>query len=740
MDGTTGDRLHIVVHGAVQGVGFRPHVCRLARALALDGWVRNRADTVEIEAQGAAAGELLARLQAAPPAHARIERIECGALPRRAARGFHIAPSVAVDVPVPRVPPDLAPCPACLAEVDDPASRFHRYPFTNCSACGPRYSIVDALPYDRARTAMAGFALCPTCQADYDDDAGRRYHAQPTTCPACGPRLAFAHAHDRESATGTAALAAAIACLRGGGIVAVKGVGGYQLVADATRADVVQHLRARKRRPHKPLALLVAGVTEAHALCAVSAAEAALLTSAAAPIVLLARRADANLPAAVAPGLGTLGVMLPASPLHHLLAQGCQRPLVCTSGNRAEEPIAIDVDEAHARLADIAEAWLDHDRPIRRALDDSVMRVIDGAPQCLRAGRGLAPVVLEAPAGEAVLACGGQLKNTVAVAADRRVIVGQHLGDLDDALTLDAMHDAAADLVRFHAVAPRLAAVDLHPDYAGDADGPGGALPRRRVQHHLAHALAVMLEHRLDGPLLAVAWDGNGLGADGHLWGGEFLEVRRAPRPAWRRLAHLRDFALPGGDAAARDPRRALAGVQWEIPALRARVPDEFRLLLERGLNAPRTTSAGRLFDAVAALLGFDAVQSYEGQAACQLEHCAVDDPLAAYPMPCVDGVLDWQPMIEALVADAGHAVAVARSSARFHATLVAAIVDRAAAAGHVDIVLCGGCFQNRRLSESAAAALRAAGHRVHLARRLPPHDGALAAGQATAVIDGFVN
>ncbi|MCB1748033.1 MAG: carbamoyltransferase HypF, partial [Gammaproteobacteria bacterium] len=598
------ERLHIVVHGAVQGVGFRPHVYRLARELALDGWVRNHADTVEIEAQGAGVHEMLARLAAAPPAHARIERVECRALPPLAARGFSIAPSVGATPAVPRVQPDLAPCPACLAEIDDPTSRFHRYPFTNCSSCGPRYSILDALPYDRASTAMAGFTLCAACRADYDDATGRRFHAQPTACPACGPRLQFTPADAAAVTAGAAALDAACACLRDGAILAVKGVGGYQLVADATRHDVVERLRRRKRRPHKPLALLVADCAGAAALSKLSEAEAALLASPAAPIVLLERRDDAALPAAIAPGLATVGLMLPASPLHHLLARAVQRPLVCTSGNRAEEPIAIDADDARSRLAGIADAWLDHDRPILRALDDSVMRIVDGAPQCLRAGRGLAPVVLETSVDTPLLACGGQLKNTVAVAADGRVVVGQHLGDLDDALTLDAMHAAAADLQRFHRVAPRAAAVDLHPDYAGDADGPAGTLPRRRVQHHLAHALAVMLEHGLDGPLLAVTWDGNGLGADGGLWGGEFLEVCRAPAPSWRRVAHLRDFALPGGDAAARDPRRALAGILWAIPGLRGRVPAAFRPALERGLNAPRTTSVGRLFDAVAALAG----------------------------------------------------------------------------------------------------------------------------------------
>jgi len=733
------ERLRITVSGAVQGIGFRPAVYHLARDLGLAGFVRNRGAALEIEAEGERPQRLAEALWTAPPVGAQVADIACDALAVRNEMGFLIAESIhanADGVP-PQALADLACCPACLHDVFDPGSRFYRYPFTNCSHCGPRYSIQRAVPYDRAATTMAAFRMCASCRADYVNPASRRFHAQPIACPDCGPVLAF-HAADTACATTAAqALDAAVALVSAGGILALKGLGGYQLVVDACDARALARLRARKQRAAKPFAIMVGSLDEARRYARISADEAALLASAAAPIVLLERAGEA-LPEALAPGLGTLGIMLPTTPLHHLLLHALRRPVVCTSGNRADEPIATDDADARERLDGVADGWLSHDRAIHRPLDDSVARIIDGGPQLLRIGRGYAPVVLQCRQGPTVLACGGHLKNTQALAAAGRVIVSQHLGDLDDALSVDTMHSAAADLIAFHAVTPALAAVDVHPDYASRHCRAIAQLPQHSVQHHLAHALAVMLECNLYGPALAVVWDGSGLGSDGTLWGGEFLRVDRGPGIRWARVGHLRSFALPGGAAAAREPERALAGLLWEIEPLRSRIPLPYQRLLERQLNTPRSTSAGRLFDALAAVAGFRGPQRYEGEAAMRLEHAAASVAAApAYPLPVTDGIVDWSHLVAAALADHERGQSAAHIGARLHAALAGAIVEQARAVDLETVLLSGGCFQNRLLTELATAQLRSAGFRPFIARRLPPHDGGLAAGQAVAVAEG---
>lgn len=733
------ERLRITLSGAVQGVGFRPFVHGLAGSLGLGGFVRNHGGSLEIEAEGECPARLADALRWTTPPGAMVEELTTTVLAPLGERDFRIAPSVADPDPTPpRILPDRACCPECLRDLFDPASRFYRYPFTNCSHCGPRYSIQVSVPYDRAATTMAAFTVCDACRQDYDDPASRRFHAQPIACPACGPSLSFWRTGETSVLRRADALAAAADVVRTGGILALKGLGGYQLIADARKAGAIDELRRRKARPAKPFAIMVRNLGEARRYCATSGPEAGLLEGPAAPIVLLPRHGD-GLPGTIAPGLATLGVMLPTTPLHHLLLDALQGPVVCTSGNRAGEPIAIDAAEARERLAGIADGWLDHDRPIRRALDDSVARIIDGGPQVLRAGRGYAPVTLPLRTGHAVLAGGGQLKNTIALAAPGRVVVSQHIGDLDDGLCLTAMHRAASDLTAFLGVAPQVAAIDLHPDHAGNTDPPDPRLPRRPVQHHLAHALAVMLEHDLPGPLLAVVWDGSGLGTDGSLWGGEFLHVERRAGVRWSRAGHLRPFRLPGGDAAARDPARALAGLLWQLPALRDLVPQALRPLLERGINAPVTTSAGRLFDAVAALAGFRGPQRYEGEAALWLEHAATATAAPDYPLPVIGGVADWTTLLAEAVADSQRGSTGAWIGARFHAALAGAIVRQAQASGLDTVILTGGCFQNRLLTERAIAGLRAAGFRPVIARRLPPNDGSIAAGQALAAAEGVL-
>lgn len=700
-------RLRFIVRGAVQGVGFRPFVWRLAHELGLGGHVRNEGGCVVIEAEGDRLDEFRWRLHREPPLGARVEAIGWESIPAREEVGFVIEASTAGSTPA--VVPDMATCADCLREVLDPASRFHRYPFTNCTRCGPRYSIIECIPYDRVRTTMAAFVMCAACRAEYENPADRRFHAQPTACPACGPRLSLCDATG-EAIDADDVIDRAAAALGNGGIVALKGLGGFQLLADATNERAVMRLRDRKHRPHKPLAMMVLDVEVARRCAHVDDLEAALLQSTAAPIVLLRSRSGV-VPAGIAPGLRDVGVMLPTTPLHHLLLRAVGCPVVCTSGNLGGEPICTDNDEAVARLGRIADLILMHDRPIRRAVDDSVARVIDDAPQVLRLGRGYAPLTLPM-LGSPALATGAHLKNSLAVRVAGRAILSQHIGDLENTLSIDAMRTTAADLQNFFGMEPVRVACDLHPDYASTHFAQVIGAPVAPVQHHVAHALACMAEHGLRR-LLAVVWDGVGLGPDGTLWGGEFLLMHDQ---RWRRAAHLRTFRLHGGDRAARDARRALAGLRGES-----------------GLTAPVCTSAGRLFDGFAAMLGLCGEQTYEGEAAMRLEAATATDVDAAYDLPLVDGVLDWRPMLEA--ASNEHVPGVA--AAKFQNALAEGIVAVAREVGEATVALTGGCFQNRYLTERVLRRLREEGFAPVIPRLVPPNDGGIALGQLAAVTGG---
>jgi len=729
-------RVRIRIEGAVQGVGFRPFVHRLAAELGLTGRVRNEGSRVVVEAQGPRVGELEGRLRAEHPPHARIETLQAGDAEAVDEEDFRIAGSTAAGG-APAVVPDLVTCPACREEILDPVSRYHRYPFTSCTRCGPRFSIVERVPYDRVNTTMARFPLCPACRAAYEDPADRRFHAQTTACPACGPRAGLVDAGGAAVTTADPVHSAA-AALRRGRIVALKGLGGFQLLVDATDVEAVRRLRDRKGRPHKPFAVMVRDVGAARALASVHGAEAALLRSPAGPIVLLARRGDA-LPREVAPDPSTLGLMLPTTPLHHLLLGALDRPLVCTSGNRDGEPLCTGNAEARERLGGVAELFLLHDRPIRRALDDSVVQLVDGAPQVLRLGRGLAPRVLPLPGAVPALSCGAHLKSAPAVAGEGRLVVGPHVGDLESARAVDAFERTARDLAAFFAVRIGRAACDAHPDYASTRFAETLGVPVTRVPHHLAHALACMAEHELHGPLLAVTWDGAGLGPDGTVWGGEFLRVARTRAGVrWQRVAHLRPFRLPGGDATARDARRALAGLLWEIDGLRSEVPPDLARLLERDLCAPWCSSAGRLFDGVAALLGLCGRQSYEGRAAARLEAAVEGEGDGFARLALRDGRLDWTGLVASLHREHGRGVPAGVLAARFHRALAQAVVDVARTAGASSVVLTGGCFQNRRLGELALSGLRAAGLEARIPRLLPPNDGGVAAGQMVAAQEGI--
>jgi len=777
---TTDRRLAIAVRGVIQGVGFRPFVYRAARAEGLTGWVRNEADTVRIEVQGdpARLDRFLQTLRDAHPPQACIDSLETGetACEEGAEQGFQIRGSVGRASPRPTIPADLATCAECLQEIGDPRERRCGYPFTNCTNCGPRWSIIEQLPYDRPWTSMARFTMCPDCRAEYDDPADRRFHAQPIACPRCGPALQLLDVDGSEVAVGQRALEAAAVAVLAGRVVGVKGLGGFQLLVDATDAWAVALLRQRKQRPHRPFALMLPSLEEIGKRCRLSDPEARALVSHEAPILLLHRRADGeackDVVEGVAPGNPYLGVMLPYTPLHHLLMAAIDRPVVCTSGNLSEEPMAISTGDALGRLGTIADVLLTHNRPIVRPVDDSVARVGPDGLQVLRRARGFAPLPIElAVESPTIMAFGGHLKNTVALALGSgrvrgtrptQVVLSPHVGDLDNVLSVEVHRRTVQDLVDFFGVVPEVVACDLHPDYASTREAEALAarwdVPLVRVQHHHAHVAACIAEHRLEGPVLGLAWDGTGYGPDGTVWGGEALICEGAD---FARAAHLRTFPLPGGDKAVRQPRRSALGLLFEIFGEQAAryaadwfSPSELDTLLSlltRSVHAPRTSSMGRLFDAVAALCGLpadleghipfpaDGRISFEGQAAMALEFAA--DQLAdnvasrgdAYPLPLSDdvpAVADWEPLLRAVLRDAEAGEPADRMSIRFHNALAELAVAIARRSGCSQVVLSGGCFQNALLTDRVRRRLLESGFSVYTHRRVPPGDGGIALGQ----------
>src|SRR5271166_896529 len=691
-------RSRILVCGAVQGVGFRPFVHRRATALGLAGWVINSSLGVVIEAEGdpERIAALVRNIREGPPANATVDSVETSTIAARWDDGFEIRASDAAGACTAQVLPDFATCADCLGELFDPSDRRYRYPFINCTHCGPRYSIIEDIPYDRARTSMRRFAMCPACRAEYDNPADRRFHAEPNACADCGPRIALWDASGAALYHDDGALIAAAAALRAGSIIAVKGIGGFHLLADARDEAAVRRLRARKRREEKPFAVMFPSLADVAASCCVRPAEEALLTAPARPIVLL-RRTGGPIAAAVAPGNPWLGALLPYAPLHHLLMRELGFPVVATSGNITDEPIVSDEREALERLGGIADLFIVHDRPIVRPVDDSVARVVGGRELLLRRARGYAP----APIGlkgvrSGILAFGGHLKSTVALTHAGSAVLSQHIGDLETVEARAAHTRAAADLVQLHAEPPVLVVRDLHPDYASTRAAETSGLPVLAVQHHLAHVAACMAEHGLEPPVLGVAWDGTGYGPDGTIWGGEFLLVVAG---GWSRFAKLRPFRLPGGDRAIREPRRAALGLLYEaygerafemseLTPIAAFSPTELgvvRRMLSRGVNAPVTSSAGRLFDAFAALASLRQTCGYEGQAAIELEGAVFERAAGQrYRFPLRQGddaalVLDWAPALCEAIADLRAGVPIAQISAAFHDGLSTAIADVAA-------------------------------------------------------------
>ena len=751
----------------MQGVGFRPHVYRLATGLGLDGFVLNDAQGVLIEVEGrtAAIDELLARVAAEAPPLASVERLSRSELAPSGESGFSIAVSARASEPTALVSPDTTTCDDCLAELADPADRRYRYPFINCTNCGPRFTIVRGVPYDRPLTTMAGFEMCARCLAEYEDPADRRFHAEPNACPQCGPVARLVDAGGQPVGGGGDAVAEAAAALAEGSIVAVKGLGGYHLACRASDERAVATLRARKHREDKPFALMVASVDVARALVELSPAGQALLESRARPIVLAPRRPGASVAGGVAPRSRELGLMLPFTPLHHLLLAPSAQPtfdphmeldvervLVMTSGNVSDEPIAYGDDDAIERLTGIADLFLVNDRPIHTRTDDSVVRVGSDAvrPLMLRRSRGYVPASLDLPleAPRPILACGAELKSTFCLAKGARAWVGHHIGDLKNWETLRSFREGVEHFERLFAVAPQLVAHDLHPDYLSTAYALArDDLEPVGVQHHHAHLAACLAEHGEQGAAVGAIFDGTGYGSDGTVWGGELLV---GDLSGFERAGHLWPVRMPGGERAIAEPWRMAcawlveaSGARPPLPdALAGRIePDAWRTisdLARTGVAAPVTSSVGRLFDAVAALCGLRVTVNYEGQAAIELEAAADASERGSYPLELTQGeriVLDARTTVRAVAADVAAGTAVPVVAARFHNALAAATARACALVAErrslATVVLSGGAFANRLLVERTAALLADAGLNVLVPERLPPGDGGIAYGQA---------
>lgn len=722
-------RLRITLCGAVQGVGFRPFVYRLANEMNLTGWVLNSSAGLIVEVEGPP-DQLTVfeqRLERERPKASVVTTHESELISPEGSTEFEIHASDTDSAKSVNVLPDLAACAECRDELFSPENRRFQYPFTNCTNCGPRYTIVLDIPYDRLNTSMREFVLCPACREEYENPADRRFHAQPNACPVCGPKL-------------SSTIAEAAEALSQGRIVALKGIGGFQLLVDARNPAAVARLRQRKHREEKPFALMMPSLAVAGEYCEISSAEVQLLESQAAPIVLLRPKPGTDIAGNVAHCSPYLGIMLPYSPLHHLLMQLCSYPLIATSGNLSDEPIAISNEEATTRLKDIADHFLMHNRPIVRPCDDSVVRLTRGRAGILRRARGYAPLGIRVQHElQPILAVGGHLKNTVAIAVGRDVFLSQHIGDLDTLEARRAFERAIDDLCRLYSFKPEAIACDLHPDYASTLWAERSGLPLVRIQHHQAHVAACAAENNLEDEYLAVSWDGTGYGLDGAIWGGEFF---RGKRNHFERIAHLRPFGLPGGDAAVREGWRSATSLLFEIfgedvPGIadaasstaNARL-DQSKVanMLARGVNVVPTTSVGRLFDGVAAILSVARQNRFEGQAAMLLENEISElRTEEAYPLPAGN----WEPLIRAVVEDKRNGAAVSRVSARFHNALANWIVEVAKESGLTQIVFSGGVFQNRYLTERAAVLLESQGFAVYTHRQVPPNDGGIALGQA---------
>jgi len=752
----------MVITGAVQGIGFRPFVYRHAVVLDLKGWITNIPEGVLLEVEGEEISLQVFRekLFTEKPPLAWIASCEVSVLDPAGYTYFEIRGSTGEGKKSAVILPDIAVCPDCLRELFDPTNRRYRYPFINCTNCGPRMSIIESLPYDRIATSMNCFQMCPKCAREYEDPTNRRFHAQPNACSHCGPKLQYAEPDGTIIAEHDAAIHEAVRAIRAGYIVAVKGIGGFHLMADPFSDAVVKRMRMRKHREEKPMALMIPSVGFAKKYCRVSASEEAALLAPHAPIVLMEKAPGHDMVKPfsqfIAPGNPLLGVLLPYSPLHHLLMHDLQQPVIATSGNITEEPICIDEQEAFHRLNGIADFFLIHDRPIIRHADDSIVRIIAGREVVLRRGRGLAPlpVRLEMDAERSVLAVGGHLKNSIAINVGSAIFVSQHIGDLETEQSYTTFRSTIDDFKRMYEITPSLVVADKHPDYLSSKYAASLGIPLLRIQHHAAHVYSCMAENHLRDNVFGVSWDGTGYGDDGLIWGGEFFIQANG---AMRHSGTFRSFPLPGGPAAVKEPRRSALGMLFELshgnPDMFGELPlfeqfstTEYAALLQamrHNVNSPRTTSVGRIFDAVASIIGVRHRTGYEGQAAMELEALTEHhDSSTSYHFTIgphtktaeVDEI-DWEQMIFQIYTDVKENVPGYTIALKFHNTLAKIIVEMTLRSKQTAVVLSGGCFQNARLTEITIERLRRHGVTPYWHQRIPPNDGGLALGQLYGAI-----
>ncbi len=772
-------RLYITIRGAVQGVGFRPFVYLLAAEMNLTGWVLNSAQGVFIEVEGKKPllDTFLLRLEKEKPPRSFIQSLEFSFLDPIGFSRFEIRPSESNGERTAFVLPDTATCLDCLREIFDPSNRRHLYPFTNCTNCGPRYTIIEALPYDRPNTSMKIFEMCEECRYEYKNLSDRRFHAQPNACPKCGPHLELWNENGVVLEIHHAALLSVAEAIRSGKIVAVKGLGGFQLIVDARNEEAVVRLRERKHREEKPFAVMFPAIELVKEYCIVNDFEERLLLSPESPIVLLVRKAQipnskSQISSFVAPNNPYLGIMLPYTPLHHILMRALGFPVVATSGNLSDEPICTDEHESLTRLKGIAEVFLVHNRPIVRHVDDSIVRVMMERELVIRRARGYAPLPISVSAIHEshllAMAVGAHLKNTVAMTSCNHIFISQHIGDLETKESFEAFKNVIVSFKKLYQVEPQTIVADLHPDYFSTRYATETGLPLHQVQHHYAHVAACMAENQLEGRVLGISWDGTGYGLDDTIWGGEFLLTDET---SFRRIATFKQFRLPGGERAIKEPCRTALGVLYELFGKSLFDRDDviplntfshqnllvLRQMFDKNFNAPLTSSVGRLFDAVASIIGVRQKMSFEGQAAMELEFLTASvETNDCYPFSInncqfsisADGdkqlaignwqleiIIDWSPMIHRILEDLKIGTQIEVISTKFHNTLTEIIVEVARKIGEERIVLTGGCFQNKYLTERTASRLSAEGFKPYWHQRVPPNDGGIVLGQIYALI-----
>lgn len=747
-------RHQIIIHGAVQGIGFRPFLYRLAGELNLSGWTANIPEGVVIEAEGTQSDldRFRERIHSERPALSSIHLCEVTVLDPAGYSSFEIRESGTSGKKQAVILPDIAVCPDCLREMSDPLDRRYGYPFINCTNCGPRLTIIESLPYDRRNTSMVLFTMCPECRKEYDDPTDRRFHAQPNACPNCGPELTLTTNAGKKIAGQDSAIRQTAEAIRKGLIVGVKGIGGYHLMADPFNDKAVKILRERKHREEKPFAVMMQNAEEAERYCVMSELERAAVCSLHAPIVLLRKRKDGSaLSPLTAPNNPLLGVMLPYSPLHHLLLRELGQPVIATSGNLSDEPICIDDEDAVAALGGIADLFLMHNRMIVRHADDSVVRIIGGREMVLRRGRGLAPlpVMLPAEPNRSILAVGGHLKNTVAMNVGRSVFVSQHIGDLETENSLKAFRETISDLQHMYEIVPDAVAFDTHPEYLSTKYAEELKIPHIRIQHHAAHIFSCMAENHLTENVFGVAWDGTGFGDDGTVWGGEFFIYNKNEM---KRVGTFRTFPLPGSSSAVKEPRRSALGMLYEmsggaiasiaqncsIEQFSQQEMSTLVQMMKKGINSPLTSSAGRIFDAVSSLTGIRHKLGFEGQGGMELESMIGEgDCGEVYGFTIneqngegIHSVVDWEQMITGVIEDMSDHVPKEIISQKFHNTMAEIIVTMAAKSGTTTVALSGGCFQNAYLTERTMQRLTEEGYTHYRHQRIPPNDGGLSLGQ----------